>query len=318
MDCLTFLDRLGGLLDGTSTREEREEAERHVAGCVECGELWHAALDHAPSRVPSTPEAGIAGNTDIVDSVLGRTIGSACKRAENLLCDYADGALAANDSAILAAHLGHCAQCGALVGSLREMNGVLAGLAELDPGPAFVPRVLAATSWRQPAPSWLPGRLGEWLQSLVERPRFAFEAAYVGTLLFVLIFGNPANTLQAASERTVAVAQSGIGQVRSALPAALSSLPLGGVEDVQKALPLARVGGDLSAQGGSLAHAADGWWDRAFSAWTSTWTLVRHTVEGVLNDLGARWAEVRQALLAIIGGKAPPPRRTEPQAPPAR
>ncbi len=59
---------------------------------------------------------------------------------------------------------------------------------DIDPGPAFTARVLAATSGaRAPEPS--PWRR-RW-DALVTRPRFAFEAAYVLTVLLVLLAGNP-------------------------------------------------------------------------------------------------------------------------------
>jgi hypothetical protein len=123
---------------------------------------------------------------------------------------FTNGGLA---GAAIADHLAACAACRAwahaftagardadddeaftseilLHGALARLNLDPTGdvFADIDPGPAFTARVLAATT-RADVRGPLAWRM-LWL-SLVRRPRFAFEAAYLLTLVFVLVAGNP-------------------------------------------------------------------------------------------------------------------------------
>jgi hypothetical protein len=68
----------------------------------------------------------------------------------------------------------------------------------IDPGPAFTARVLAATSRAaaEPSPWWRR----QW-QALVQRPRFALEAAYVLTVILMLLAGNPLAAVSRTAER---------------------------------------------------------------------------------------------------------------------
>jgi anti-sigma factor RsiW len=331
MDCLTFLDRLGQLLDGTATPEERAQAERHAEGCAECGELLRAA---ARQRAGSTDRFGASdagpdaqSPYDLVGPVLARTAGSACSRAEEILCDFVDGALGDEDATLLAAHLEHCEKCQALAAALTELDGVLAGLTAFEPDPSFLADVLAATTGREAAASWLPAGWRNRLQSLVERPRFAFEVAYVGVVLFVLVFGNPAMTVQAASARTASVARTEISRVRDALPAALSIVPVKEVAQGAGYLwSLAGKDGRASSPRAVVQAVSASWWERAFGTWSGLWTFVRGTVDSVLADLQARWTELRTGLGTMMGSKPPagPPSSQsgksggEPHAPPVR
>ena len=320
MDCLTFLDRLTGVLDGTLTPQERVDTEQHAAACADCREL----LQMAHQRTSGAPRED---SPDMVGAVLERTVGSACGRAADLLCDFVDGGLDPDDSAILAAHLEHCAPCQALALNLRELTVVLHDLGDLQPDAGFVGAVLDRTSRREPAASWLPDWLAGSLRSLVERPRFAFEVAYIGVVLFVLLFGNPATTLQAASERTAGMAAAGISRIRTALPAALSSLPLTDLRDARKVVPVEDMRADLAGQCRALARTADGWWARGLGVWSARWGTIRRTVDQVLGAVDAQWRQLREALEAVMGRKTPVATpsgrpvgadRTEPQAPPVR
>lgn len=331
MDCLIFLDRLGQLLDGTATADERAQAERHAAGCPECGELLRAAERRQAGSMETSGGAD-AGPTarsphDLVGSVLARTAGSACGRAEEILCDFVDGVLGDEDAKLLAAHLEHCGTCQALAAALRELDGVLAGFAAFDPDPAFLLDVLAATTGREATPSWLPAGWRNWLQSLVERPRFAFEVAYVGVVLFVLVFGNPAMTVQAASARTASVARTEISRVRDALPAALSIFPVKEMsQGASHLLSLAGIDGGALSPRVVVQDVGASWWDRAFGTWSRLWTFIRGAVNSMVVDLQGRWVELRAGLAAMMGPRAPAapaPAQSgktgsEPHAPPVR
>ncbi|MGE5198270.1 MAG: hypothetical protein ACM3H9_01425 [Rhodospirillaceae bacterium] len=79
-------------------------------------------------------------------------------------------------------------------------------LAELDPGPGFTGRVLMATS-RRPAPEGWRGRAAAAWWALVRRPRFAWEAAYLATVCWVLVFGNPVGAIEWSTSNIGAVAR---------------------------------------------------------------------------------------------------------------
>jgi hypothetical protein len=78
-------------------------------------------------------------------------------------------------------------------------------LAELDPGPGFAERVFLATSNTPEPRGWRARAAAAW-RALVRRPRFAWEAAYVVTVCWVLVFGNPVSAIEwsAANISTVA------------------------------------------------------------------------------------------------------------------
>ena len=83
-------------------------------------------------------------------------------------------------------------------------------LADMDPGAGFTERVLRATS-RKPAPQgWRARVSGAW-RALVRRPRFAWEAAYVATVCWVLVFGNPVGAIEWSATNIGAVARERLG-----------------------------------------------------------------------------------------------------------
>jgi len=144
-----------------------------------------------------------------VRDVLARTSGSPCARAESLLPDLTDGALAELDRQLVQAHLEHCAPCRALAVALGWAGPVLPQLAVVFPGEAFTASVLARTSRRQrldlprPAaarPGGLAGvmdRVGRWWAERILVPGFAPRVAYVATVLLVLLTSVPGAPLRA-------------------------------------------------------------------------------------------------------------------------
>lgn len=128
---------------------------------------------------------------ELTQSILRRTSGSPCRRAEALLCDHIDGTLEDLDARLVQGHLDHCAGCRELSATMVEMLPTLAEMAEIEPAEDFVEGVLAATL---PWPARLRRRfrlLGEEWVRLLRRPRIAWEGAYVGTMLLLLVFGTP-------------------------------------------------------------------------------------------------------------------------------
>jgi hypothetical protein len=83
-------------------------------------------------------------------------------------------------------------------------------LADMDPGLGFTERVLRATSMK-PAPAGWRARASAGWRALVRRPRFAWEAAYVATVCWVLVFGNPVGAIEWSTSNLGAVARERLG-----------------------------------------------------------------------------------------------------------
>ena len=163
----------GNLADDFTARE-------HLKGCSKCREL--AALIRDDLVFPQAPApAGLA------EAVLRRTSGPACESARQFLPGYADGDLPASDTELLAIHLEACRDCRGLIAAVRMLAVDLPALAEMEPEPGFTARVLTATSEKQT----LAQRLAASWQEMLQRPRIAFEAAYIAMVTFALLFGLP-------------------------------------------------------------------------------------------------------------------------------
>lgn len=102
------------------------------------------------------------------------------------------------------------AQVIARTAGVDEVERDLPLLADMDPGPGFAERVLMATS-RQPASErWRARAVGAWW-ALVRRPRFAWEAAYLATVCWVLLFGNPVGAIEWSTSNIGAAARERLG-----------------------------------------------------------------------------------------------------------
>jgi anti-sigma factor RsiW len=191
VNCADFEEKLDQYHQGRLSLVERRAAGDHLESCSRCRRLVEV----------SEGEHEVLGSEalqDLANSILGRTSGSACNRACALLCDFVDGTLDPTYLSLLTTHLKHCSACKSLAGQLSELNQVLPELAEIDPGPGFLARVLRMTI-RQPARIPIVWEsVGKIWQHLVGRPRFSWEAAYAATLIFVILAGNPALSMGSA------------------------------------------------------------------------------------------------------------------------
>jgi len=160
---------------------------------------------------------GIDANA-FTDGVLGRTTGTACGRAAEQLGDLMDGRLMGLDRQLVQAHLGHCTGCRQLAVTVGWLNPLLPRMAEIDPGPDFLSGVLARTTQADsPAvplehPAGLAGlmdRVGRWWEQQILRPQFAMQAAYVATVLVVLVFATPISPLRSVPEQALQVVTAG-------------------------------------------------------------------------------------------------------------
>jgi hypothetical protein len=145
---------------------------------------------------------------DFVSAVLELTSGATCQHARRHLCDFVDGVLTCEYSRVVAGHLQTCSECSALFVALTELAEVLPEMALLKPDPSFTDDVLAFTIsspeevCRAPHPVW------RFLETIFQRPRFSWEAAYVGTLLIMAIWGGVAKPPVAdGSSQTLASTQ---------------------------------------------------------------------------------------------------------------
>ena len=192
MDCRELEGRLEALLDGELSEPERRRCEGHLEGCPSCRELVE------PLRRAAAPP------DDLVDAVLARTSGPACGRAEEQLCGWLDGELAATERRLVEAHLDSCDGCRALAAAVSRLRAELPRLAELRPDPGFVGAVLRATlPPRVQLRRWWAATWPRW----VRRPRFASETAFIATLVLAVVVATPGSPLAALPTRALDLAR---------------------------------------------------------------------------------------------------------------
>ena len=208
MDCQDFEDRLQDLLAGGLGAPGLHAVEEHAAQCSTCGELLAIArgnLELLSARAPGlpTPEA----TPDITSAVLARTSGPACQRAQEDLCSLVDGALRGIDAELVSLHLERCARCRVLGDTLAWLAPELCALAVLEPDARFATGVLQATAGLCRRRLSRRAALAGWWDRLVQRPRFAWEVAYAGTLVVALLCGTPHSPFRGAPARALAAVQ---------------------------------------------------------------------------------------------------------------
>ena len=198
MDCPGFLDRLDALLEGRLPEEERRAAAEHLRGCARCRGI-EKAFREGPGDLALEPPPGLAA------AVLERTSGPACRSAQARLCDHADGSLDPVERELVQGHLNRCPGCAGVARALAWMDRELPALAEIEPGPGFAQRVLARTTRLRRRAARPP----EIRPRLWQRPRIAWEAAYAGTVVLLLLFGTPHSPLAGAPGRVLSLASPG-------------------------------------------------------------------------------------------------------------
>ncbi len=195
MDCRILLERLDDLIGGRMSPDERRAAEQHLEQCDECRDL--SAISGKLEGMTIEPPPGL------LESVLKRTTGETCGSARGRLCDHIDGLLPQVDDELVRLHLNGCNECTRLAGALARMSEDLPALAELQPDDRFVGDVLARTvARRKRATRWVAQIAQGWRQ-LVQRPRFAWEGAYIGLIFLTLIFGIPSSPLAGVPQRAL-------------------------------------------------------------------------------------------------------------------
>jgi hypothetical protein len=183
---------------------EYYRVNQHSRECPACRSLLRA-LESAPS-CPTL-------DTDLSDAILRRTSGNSCRKANELLCDFTDGNLDNVRHELVSAHLRHCSRCAKLARTLSELKEMLPTLAELRPTPPLVPEVLAATRAPSRTSLGFVQKASLFLSDLLRRPRFSWEAAYLGTLLIFALFGTPGSPIPDAGSRMLAALEQQDGLV---------------------------------------------------------------------------------------------------------
>ncbi len=177
--CQAVQDRLQDLLDGTLAAGEQRFVQAHLDTCPRCSELV---------TLMRVDLSGDAASYDLTAAVLERTTGSPCIRAREILCDYVDDALEAVDRELLTLHIDRCRECAATATGLAGLAQDLPSMAVLALDRGFVADVLAATSSRRRPWSDLGARWGRAWAGWLARPRFAWEAGYIGAIALWVFF----------------------------------------------------------------------------------------------------------------------------------
>lgn len=169
-----------------------------------------------------------------------------CARFEELLFERLEGLLDEARCEQLAVHAGSCARCSELEATLanpvpddltasilaltsereplhralRQLDFDLPTMASMTPDDNFVADVMTATVEADKQRLWY--RAQEFWQSLVQRPRFALEGAYLGGIVLFLLVGLPGSPLAGVSDQVLIELRDQDGVVRTSLSAGAS------------------------------------------------------------------------------------------------
>jgi anti-sigma factor RsiW len=200
MNCQSFIDCLDDFLEGKLSGDARNAAEEHLRGCERCRDLAAAFAVDGENLTPPP---------DLVSAILQQTSGSTCASAHDRLCDHVDGLLGAVDNELVRSHLRSCAECTALARAVAQLNLDLPTLAELEPDEPFVQAVLARTVRRRRRSAEWAGKLTEQWTALLQRPRLAWEGAYIATFVLALLFLTPWSPLSGTARQVVDLLRGG-------------------------------------------------------------------------------------------------------------
>jgi len=228
----------------------------------------------------------------MIKGVLERTSGSPCGRARELICAQAGDTLEKVDTVLLAGHTAHCPACRSLATVMAWMPKPLLELAEIDPGEAFTAAALKnMLPWRQRVARRLRNCGEEWA-SLVRRPRFAWEAAYIGATIIGLLFAAPISPLRNVPGEALRLAQA--NPVQALVEVSRRQLPMTMVEWSDAAW--AATGG----RAGSITRIwRDDLWDRLGRAWEAGAPLGSDTAELGSALWASRGDRIRNSIVRI-------------------
>jgi len=268
MDCREIHDRIRNGLAAAASPGERRALEDHLAQCARCRDLIEPELATVVTEAPP----------GLLEDVLRQTSGPVCAVAEERLCQDLDGELDGLDAELVNAHADACRDCGLLRAVLSELAGDLESLRELMPDGRFVDDVLGVTTDDAALP--FAARVRKIWNRLVQRPRFAWEAAYVGAMLFWLVLGAPADPLTGAPER-----------IRGVLP-----------EMAQSSSAFSSLRGDVATLGSRAWGAASGAWTSSLTRIETGLSVRTERAEEAIVVVQQHGAELREALRTLDFG----------------
>ncbi len=219
MDCMSCEDLLSALRSDLHGPETRAAIQNHLAACERCRQFALLLQDE-------TAVLGKEASERLTNAVLERTSGSVCGRAKAVLPDFVDGRLPSADAEILTIHVRHCPGCASLAETLAELRTVLPDLALRDPGAAFTESALAQTAHSEAGRHSRADRIRAFWIRLARRPRIALEAAYAGTLMFLLFTATPSMPWLDPSTAGVARLSTELGERIDSLSAAIPDIDL--------------------------------------------------------------------------------------------
>ena len=197
MNCREFQDRLEALVGGTLAPEVERELRDHLRSCVHCREMEELVSGGVLVPEVSPPD-------DMTAAILDRTSGSPCVRCRELLCDFTDDTLERIeriDTDLVRLHLETCDGCRAISVVLTRLAEDLPAMARLSPDDDFVSDVVGSTV---PAPVVAASK-PSWWERLVERPRLAWESAYVGAFVLWVVFSLPLPAIRAMPQKALSL-----------------------------------------------------------------------------------------------------------------
>jgi len=250
----------------------------------------------------------------LTDAILAATSGKSCARCHERLLAFDSGGLRAAERELVELHLEHCEECREMAEALAWMKDIFPTMAEEEPGEACTAAILARTSL---APHGIAGlwksavqRLGllvsapvsifaaarERWQGALRRPLFPLEAAYVATLIVVLLAGTPISPFHSVAKESLHWLK---GETQ---PAVMAGMPL--PQDLRP-LTSETLDRTFSPAQRHLREGKSGFL-RALQARSEAWTGVRELM-GAVGDLFSAVtdrenAAVAPALQDINGG----------------
>jgi anti-sigma factor RsiW len=206
VNCARFEERLDDYLDGKLSEVEQRAAEAHETACTECAAL---AASLRETLAALGPELALPAGAppDLAADIVARTSGPACGRVQSMLTSLVDGTLPGSEADLVHLHLGHCPRCATLHRALAWLEVELPQLALIEPALDLTDEIVAATSGLRARRAARRRAVQSWFQGLVARPRFAWEFAYVATVLLVLLFGSSLSPLKDVPSRALAMIQ---------------------------------------------------------------------------------------------------------------
>lgn len=206
MNCERFEARLDDYLDGTLSEVELRAAAAHEASCTACAALAASVRETLATLGPDLAlPAGEA--PDLAADIVARTSGAACGRVQGILPELVDGGLRAAEAGLVELHLAHCARCATLRQALLWLQDELPRYALVEPPADLAASIVEATAGLAARRAARRLAWHEWVQRLVSRPRFAWEAAYVATVVLALVFGSSLSPLKDVPQRALAIIQ---------------------------------------------------------------------------------------------------------------